>query len=95
MAKSTGMRAKTRSKLKAPIRQKFTISQYLKELNVGDTVTITVHSAAQYGMPDPQFHGKTGHIVEQRGRCYGVAIRDGGKKKTIFVHPVHLKRSEA
>ena len=42
-------------------------------------------------MPHPRFQGRTGVVVGQRGRAYIVQIRDGGKIKTLFVRPEHLK----
>lgn len=42
-------------------------------------------------MPDPRFHGRTGTVVGKRGDAYIVQITDGGKVKTFFIHPVHLR----
>ena len=28
----------------------------------------------------------------KKGNCYEVLIKDGGKEKTLIVHPIHLKK---
>lgn len=40
----------------------------------------------------PRFHGISGLIKAKRGKCYEVEINDKGKRKTLIVHPIHLKR---
>ena len=36
--------------------------------------------------------GKIGTVTGQCGENYKVKIRDGGKEKILYVHPVHLKQ---
>ena len=89
-----GFRRDTRRKLKKGIRQKGKISltRYLQQFNRGDHVQLQAEPAVQKGMYFPPFHGKAGIIGEKQGRCYKVEIKDGGVKKVLIVHPVHLKR---
>lgn len=89
-----GMRRKTRYKLKKEVRQKGKISlqKYFQSFDIGEQVYLLAEPAVQKGMYHPRFFGKAGTVSGKRGRCYQVAIQDGGKNKTLLVHPVHLKR---
>lgn len=48
--------------------------------------------AVQKGLYHARFHTKAGVVVDKKGACYGIKIKDGGKEKTVYVHPIHLKR---
>lgn len=89
-----GFRRKTRRKLRKNIRLKgkISITRYLQEFNVNDRVQLLAEPAIQKGMYFPRFYGKAGIIKNKRGSCYEVNIKDGGKKKTLIVHPVHMKK---
>jgi large subunit ribosomal protein L21e len=89
-----GFRRKTRYKLKKEIRQKgkLSLQKYFQTFKVGESVYLVAEPAIQKGMYHPRFFGKAGTILGLRGACYQVAIKDGGKDKTVLVHPVHLKR---
>ena len=98
MAQRIGrFRRKTRHKLKKNIREKgkISISNYLQKLKPGDRVILKAEPAIQNGMYFPRFHGKAGVITGMQGDCYKVLIKDINKKKTIIVHPVHLKQWQA
>jgi large subunit ribosomal protein L21e len=89
-----GFRRKTRNKLSKRPRErgKISIRRTLQEFKQGDRVALNAEPAQQSGMYHPRFHGKNGLVTERRGECYCVVIRDGGKEKTLIVHPVHLRR---
>ena len=89
-----GFRRKTRSKLKKGIRDKGKISirRFFQNFNEGDKVRLVAEPAYQKGMYFPRFHGMSGTILAQRGRCYSVKIKDGGSEKTLIVHPLHLRK---
>jgi large subunit ribosomal protein L21e len=89
-----GLRRKTRYKLKKELRQrgKLSLRKYFQSFAVGDKVYLAAEPAVQKGMYHPRFFGKAGTVEGKRGACYQVAISDGGKQKTLLVHPVHLKR---
>ncbi len=91
-----GMRRKTRSKLrKSPeMKGKISITRYLQVLKTGDQVLLKIEPSVHKGMFYPRFHGKTGIIVDARGKCYDVEIQDGKKRKILVVHPVHMRRIE-
>jgi len=94
MKKTGGLRRKSRSLFKKHKREKGKLSlrRYLQTLKAGDTVTLTLESAFHKGIYHPMFYGKTGTIKAKKGKCYEVLITNGGKQKTLIVHPVHLKK---
>ncbi len=86
---------KTRHKFKQSYRTKgkVSLSQYFKELQTGDLVNLKVHGSVQKGRFFPRFHGMTGKVTGKKGSCYKVEIKDGGKQKVLFVHPIHLTKA--
>ena len=88
--KSRGRRAGTRSKLKKSRREKFTVTKYLREFDIGSYVAIVIDPSSQK-QPFHRFHGLTGKIIGKRGRAYIVEVRDGNKIKQVFAKPEHLK----
>ena len=52
-----------------------------------------IQTAYQKGMYYPRFHGKSALVMNKKGHCYEVLIKDGGKEKMLIVHPIHLKRA--
>ena len=85
--KSYGKMHRTKKKLRNP--KKLSVNQYLKKFDVGDMVHINFVSSSP--IQHPRFDGKTGRVVERRGRNYVVQIRDGSVAKQIFIRPEHLK----
>ena len=87
-------RRKTRQKLSKGVRQKgkIPLSKYFQTFENGDKVKLLAEPAVQKGMYFPRFHGSVGHVNGKQGSCYQVAIKDFNKRKTLVVHPVHLKR---
>jgi len=85
---------KTRHKFKLHYRQKgkLPLSQYFQEFKVGDSVNLKINSIVQTGQFYPRFHGLTGVVTGKRGFCYQVKVYDQNKEKTVFVHPIHLKK---
>jgi large subunit ribosomal protein L21e len=86
---------KTRHKFTQHYRKKgkVPLSQYFQVLNNGDKVNLKVNPTIQKGRFFPRFHGKTGTIMGKKGFCYQVKIKDGGKEKLLFIHPIHLKKA--
>ena len=86
---------KTRHKLSGHYRQrgKIPLSQYFKELKEGDKVALVINANVQQGRFFPRFHGLNGTVMGKKGACYNVQIKDGNKQKTLYVHPIHLKKS--
>ncbi|MBU3967949.1 MAG: 50S ribosomal protein L21e [Euryarchaeota archaeon] len=92
MSKNHGTRRKSRHKLKKTVREKglSPITRALQQFIEGDIVNIDLDPSIQNGMPHPKFHGRTGKVVEQRGRAYLVSVRDGGLMKEVIALPEHL-----
>lgn len=93
MKHTGGFRKKTRHKLSKNFRDKGKISltKYFQVFNEGDKVCLVAEPAVQTGMYFPRFHGLAGVIKNKKGKCYEVEIYDQNAKKTVIVHPVHLK----
>ncbi len=86
---------KTRHKFKRNYRTKgkISISKYLQEFKEGEKVNLKINSNVVKGRFFPRFHGLTGTISgKMKGSCYEVIIKDGGKEKHLFIHPIHLKK---
>ncbi|CAG0974008.1 hypothetical protein METP3_01669 [Methanosarcinales archaeon] len=92
MAKTHGTRRKSRYKLKKTVREKglSPISRAIQEFHEGDIVNIDLDPSIQNGMPHPKFQGRTGKVMNQRGRAYIVEVRDGGLMKEVIILPEHL-----
>lgn len=94
MKKTGGFRRKTRSLFKKHRREKGKLSlrRYLQIFKEGERVKLIVESSIHKGMYHPRFYGKNGVVKGKKGRCYEILITDGGKQKTLIVHPIHLKK---
>ena len=90
-----GSRAGTRQLFKKKVRQrgKISLTKYFMPYSVGEKAVLVAEPAMQKSLYHQRFHGKVGTVKAQRGRCYILDVRDGGKIKTIIVHPVHLKKA--
>ena len=89
-----GYRHRTRHLLRKCIREKGAVpplSRLMIEYRSGDRVHIIIDPAIHKSMPHRRYHGKTGIVVGRRGRAYIVQVRLGGKVKTLFIRPEHLR----
>ncbi|MFX0002095.1 MAG: 50S ribosomal protein L21e [Candidatus Hodarchaeota archaeon] len=89
-----GYRNKTRKKHRKNVRDRGigSIEKYLIDYNRGDKVdVITDPSQHKRGMPSRRFHGRTGTVIGQRGRCYLVEVKLGNSKKTLIIGKEHLR----
>ncbi|MFX0005244.1 MAG: 50S ribosomal protein L21e [Promethearchaeota archaeon] len=94
MVKHRGYRKKTRHKHRKNVRDRGlgSIEKYLIDYNQGDKVdVITDPSQHKRGMPNSRYHGRTGTIIAQRGRCYLVEVKLGNSKKTLIIGKEHLR----
>lgn len=89
--KSRGFRAKTRKKLTQRAGYRPAITKFLQEFKKDQRVVILQEPSSHKGMPHPRFMGKTGKIIEKRGKSYIVEIIDVNKVKKIVSRPEHLK----
>lgn len=92
MRRSKGSRTGTRQKFMKKNREKgvLPVSRIIQKFEVGDKVHIDIDPSIQKGQPHPKFHGKTGKVIEKRGRSYLVEITDGKARKILISRPVHL-----
>ncbi len=91
-----GDRRKSRYKLQKEARRKgkISVSRFMQSFEAGQKVHLSIEPAIHKGGYHVRFIGKTGVVKGARGRCYEVAISDGGKEKMLIIHPVHLKIME-
>ncbi|HLC59594.1 MAG TPA: 50S ribosomal protein L21e [archaeon] len=87
---SRGFKYGTRRKLEQKAGYRPTITKFLRKFEIGQDVVITIEPSSHKGMPFPRFKGKTGKIIEKRGRSYVVEIRDYDAVKKIISRPEHL-----
>lgn len=94
MKRIGGKRRGTRYKLqRSPrTRGKIRLTAYFQKFQEDDRVALLIDPSMAQGMFHPRFHGKTGRVTGSQGGSYLVEITDRTKKKTLIVHPVHLKR---
>jgi large subunit ribosomal protein L21e len=78
-----------RKKIRA--RGKISLSRYFQNLKSGDSVAVVKEISVSSSFPG-RLQGRTGKVVEKRGRSYVVKIMDHDKEKTFIIEPVHLKK---
>lgn len=95
VTRSGGFRRRTRHKLQKGVRERGKISttRYFAEYKPGERVVFVAEPAIQKGMYFPRDHGKAGIVQGKQGNCLKVLFKDGSVKKTIIVHPVHVRRA--
>ncbi|MFW9969753.1 MAG: 50S ribosomal protein L21e [Candidatus Odinarchaeota archaeon] len=89
-----GYRKKTRHKHRKNVRKRGlgSVEKYLIDYNINDRVDIiTDPSVHRRGMPHSRFHGRTGTVIGQRGRCYLIEVKLGNSKKTLILGKEHIK----
>ena len=89
-----GYRSKSRQKHRKNVRDRGlgSIEKYLIDYSINDKVDIiTDPSQHSRGMPHTRFHGRTGTVIGQRGRCYLVEVKLGNSKKTLITGVEHLR----
>ncbi|MFT4326968.1 MAG: 50S ribosomal protein L21e [Candidatus Woesearchaeota archaeon] len=89
-----GNRRGTRQIMRKPAgtRGKVSLRNYLQLLEAGDKVALKAESSIHDGIYYKRFHGRIATVERKRGFCYEVSLVDGKTKKTLIVHPVHLKK---
>lgn len=89
MRRSLGKMSK-RSRALGAAARKLTVPGLLSSFKVGQIVSLDPQSKYS-GMPHPRYRGRTGMIVQTRGKAYVVKIRDGRMMKDLIIPPVHLR----
>lgn len=90
---SKGFRSRSRGWSTKHVREKGMppVTRFLREFNVGDRVNVVLESSDPHGMPHPRYQGRTCVVLEKVGRSYRVEFYDGGKRKQLIAHPIHLR----
>ncbi len=86
---------KTRYKFRRHYREKgkLGLSHYFQTFQAGEKVNLVINSSFVTGRFFPRFHGLTGTVSgTMKGSCYEVIIHDKNKQKTLYVHPMHLRK---
>lgn len=88
---------KTRHKLTQHYRNKgkIPLSRYFASFAEGDKVNLKLQPNVQKGRFFPRFHGLTGTVTgNMKGECFEVQIKDCGKEKVLYIHPIHLNKAK-
>lgn len=93
MAKSKGIRRKSRSALTKKVREKgrLPLSRLLTKYEEGDKVVINVDPGVHKAMPHKRFQGKVATIVGTRGKAYIMEIPQRKTVKTIITTAHHIR----
>lgn len=85
---------KSRNKLRQHYKNKgkVPLSRYFQKFDIGDKVVLKANLAVFKGRYLPRFHGKVGTVTGKKGRCFQIAVKNGGKQKIFNVHPIHLTK---
>jgi len=67
------------------------VSPLLRDYEVGEKVIIKIEPSEVKGQPHRRYQGKTGIIMERRGRAYVVNVQDGHKTRQVIARPDHIK----
>jgi len=70
---------------------KIRLSSYFKNLNNGEKVSIVPDAGVRSAFPK-RIKGKTGIVLESRGKFKVVELKDGNKTKKFIIHPIHLRK---
>lgn len=96
MAKSKGIRRKSRSALTKKVREKgrLPLSRLLTKYEKGDKVVINVDPGIHKAMPHKRFQGKVATIVGTRGKAYIMEIPQRKTVKTIITTAHHIRKHQ-
>jgi large subunit ribosomal protein L21e len=94
MAKSKGIRRKSRSALTKKVREKgrLPLSRLLTSYEEGEKVVINLDPGIHKAMPHKRYQGKVATIVGQRGKAYILEIPQRKTVKTIITTAHHIRK---
>ncbi len=72
-------------------RGKIRFSEYFKELNEGDKVSIVKERSEASSFPK-RIQGRTGVVIGKKGKSYIINLKELNKEKIFIIKPIHLKR---
>ena len=68
------------------------LTRFFQKFNRGDSVSVTRELGVQSPGFPKRMQGRTGRVLEKRGRAYVVEIKDYNMKKRYTISPIHLKK---
>ncbi len=80
-----------REKKKIREKGKIKFSRVFQSFQPEDRVAIVREISLKSNIPK-RLQGRTGKVIDKRGRAYIVKIMDGNKEKKFIIPPVHLKK---
>lgn len=72
-------------------RGKIQLSKYFQNLKEGDRIAVIKEHSIDSSFPK-RLQGRTGTVIERRGKAYIVKIMDHNKEKKFIIEPIHLMR---
>ena len=78
-----------------PLRQrgKISMKEYFKSFKTGDKIALVRNLSFNADFPQ-RMQGKTGVVIEKRGRAYVVRVNDLNMEKHYVVKPINMKKLE-
>ena len=96
MKRSKGTLSKRSRSFKKKKHGNLSATRLIKDFSEGDKVVIVPKPYfTEGGIPHLRYRGRVGKVIEKRGNCYVVEIKDGGKHKKIISNPVHLEKASS
>ncbi len=89
MQRSHGPNSKQSRNLKK--RGRLSVRQRLSSFAQGSAVRLRASPATKNGRPHLRFNSLIGKVVGMQGGSYKVAVRMGGKTKTLVISDEHLE----
>ena len=91
--KSKGYRRRTRKTFKKNVRERGVppVSRIIQDFPLGTKVTIDIDPSVTKGQPHSRYQGRTGTVIERRGRAFVVELKKGKQIKKVISGPEHLK----
>lgn len=74
-------------------RGKVSFTRFFQKFQEGDHVAVVRELAIVAGFPK-KIQGRTGVILEKRGKAYLVEIKDLNSPKKYTIRPIHLRKIE-
>jgi large subunit ribosomal protein L21e len=89
---SKGFHSRTRGTLTKEARERGMppINRFLRTFEVGQRVVVRLEASDPHGMPHPRYQGRVCTVIGRLGRAYRLEFLDGGKRKELIAHAVHL-----
>jgi large subunit ribosomal protein L21e len=89
---SKGFRSRSRGTFTKEVRDRGMppVTRFLQTFEVGAKVIVRLEASDPHGQPHPRYQGRVCTVVARQGRSYRIAFLDGGKRKELIAHPIHL-----